>query len=260
MSLQFYAGCDPEIFVAKDGAVKSIIGLLGGTKDCPMPLPIGDGFMVQEDNVALEFNIPPSGSKEEFVSNIVKATTYLEGHVGHLYNFKFHKESAVSFPEEELSDPRAFVFGCDPDFNAWTGKPNPRPKADDKALRSCGGHVHIGSSHLGLDRRAVIRACDLFLGVPSVLMDDGELRKQLYGKAGAFRPKSYGQEYRTLSNFWVFDDKLMSWVWDSVTLALDAVSNKFDVEAEQLNIIKAINKNCKKTAQGLVDKYGLLVV
>lgn len=258
--MNFALGCDPEIFVAESGNVRSIIGKLGGTKEEPMPLPIGDGFMVQEDNVALEFNIPPSNSKEEFVSNIVKATAFLEGHVNNRYNFNFYKQSAVSFPDEELDDPRAFVFGCDPDFNAWTGRPNPRPRADDKNLRSCGGHVHIGSSHLGLDQRAVIRACDLFLGVPSVLMDNGELRKQLYGKAGAYRPKSYGQEYRTLSNFWVFDDKLMAWVWDSVALALDAVSNNFDVESEQRNIITAINKNDKKAAQSLVDKYNLLVV
>jgi hypothetical protein len=233
---------------------------MGGTKQQPLPLPIGEGFMVQEDNVALEFNIPPSPTKEEFVSNIVKATTYLEDHVGHKYNFSFSRLSAASFPEAELDDPRAFVFGCDPDFNAWTGRPNPRPLADDKNLRSCGGHVHIGSSSLGLDRQSVIKACDLFLGVPSVLMDDGELRKQLYGKAGAYRPKGYGQEYRTLSNFWVFDEKLIGWVWDSVALALDAVSNKFDVDAERKNIITAINKNRKDVAEQLVHKYNLLVV
>lgn len=258
--MNFSLGCDPEIFVADNKSVRSIIGKMGGTKEQPLPLPIGEGFMVQEDNVALEFNIPASDSKESFVSNIVKATTYLENHVGHKYNFSFSRLSAASFPEVELDDPRAFVFGCDPDFNAWTGRPNPRPLAEDKNLRSCGGHVHIGSSSLGLDRQAVIKACDLFLGVPSVLMDDGELRKQLYGKAGAYRPKGYGQEYRTLSNFWVFDEKLIGWVWDSVALALDAVSNKFDVDAERKNIITAINKNNKAVAEQLVHKYNLLVV
>ena len=91
-------------------------------------------------------------------------------------------------------------------------------------------------------------------------MDDGILRKQLYGKYGAYRPKPYGQEYRVLSNFWVFDEKLTGWVWDSVALALDAVSNKFDVEAEHENIKAAINNNNKKLAQELVAKYNLLVV
>jgi len=56
---------------------------------------------------------------------------------------------------------------------------------------------------------------DLYLGVPSVLMDKGELRKQLYGKAGAYRMKPYGVEYRTLSNFWIFSDTTIGWVWDN---------------------------------------------
>lgn len=259
-NLKFMCGADPEIFVAENGSVRSIIGKLGGTKEEPLPLPIGEGFCVQEDNVALEFNIPASASKEEFISNIVMATRFLEDTVSHQYNFQFYKQSAVSFPDDQLNDPAAHVFGCEPDFNAWTRRPNPRPKASDKNLRSCGGHVHIGSASMGLDREAVIRACDLFLGVPSVLMDDGILRKQLYGKYGAYRPKPYGQEYRVLSNFWVFDEKLIGWVWDSVALALDAVSNKFDVEAEHENIKASINNNNKKLAQELVAKYNLMVV
>ena len=177
-----------------------------------------------------------------------------------MYNWKWDKRSAISFPEQELNDPRAFVFGCDPDFSAWTGRANPRPAAKDKALRSAGGHVHIGCSHLNIDIISVVKACDLFLGVPSILMDNGTERRKLYGKAGAFRPKQYGVEYRTLSNFWIFEDKYVAWVHDGVSRALEAVLIGIDIDAERTNILNAINKSNKTIAEELVAKYNLDVV
>ena len=43
----------------------------------------------------------------------------------------------------------------------------------------------------------------------------------MYGKAGAFRPKTYGVEYRTLSNAWLFSKKLQSFVYRGVQRAVD---------------------------------------
>ena len=105
------------------------------------------------------------------------------------------------------------------------------------------------------EKRSIIQRCDLFLGVPSVLMDEGELRKQLYGKAGAFRPKPYGVEYRTLSNFWVFDPKLVGWVHDQVGRALTEAP-EIDGEAIQA----CINNNDKQLAKSLISTYNLEVV
>jgi len=256
--MEYKLGADPEIFVGDDVSVRSIIGKIGGTKFMPLELPLGDGFCVQEDNVALEFNIPASGSKSEFVGNILKATGFLEKVMIDRHGLKFRKESAISFPEGEMYDPKAFEFGCEPDFCAWTKEVNHKPKASDPNLRSCGGHVHIGCTEF--DPVEIVKGCDLYLGVPSVLMDSGDLRKQLYGKYGAYRPKPYGVEYRTLSNFWIFDDKLISWVWDNVGRTLEAVSNKFDFDQEHDNIREAINNNNKEVASMLVNKYGLQVV
>ena len=253
-------GCDPEIFLADAaGALVSSIEKIGGSKYAPRPLPIGEGFCVQEDNVAIEFNIPPSGSMEEFVHNVSLAREYLRNEVSNM-GLNLVNSSAEYFPPMELIHPAAQEFGCDPDFNAWErGKVNPRPSAQDKTLRSAGGHVHVGHEFKDMpERLKFIRMMDLFLGVPSTIMDTGELRKQLYGKAGAFRPKPYGVEYRTLSNFWVFDEKLIAWVWSQTQLALDAVQkNTIKVEEERGSIIAAINENNKEVAQQLVGKYNL---
>jgi hypothetical protein len=258
--MDFKIGCDPEVFVGDANGVRSIIGKIGGTKEYPMPLPIGDGFAVQEDNVALEFNIPPSGSKAEFIHNLNKATKFLEQAVKDLHGLHFVKESAVSFPESEMYDPKAFEFGCEPDYNCWTGKVNPKPKAKDKFLRSCGGHVHIGVD--GLDAREVGKGCDLVLGVPSVLMDQGFLRKSLYGKHGAYRPKSYGMEYRVLSNFWVVnpDDKYREWVYDGVDRVLDMVNSGVEFNPYYEDIVEAIDNNNQDIAKKLIKHFNLNVL
>jgi hypothetical protein len=254
----FKLGADPEVFCGDASGVRSVIGKIGGSKAQPLPLPIGEGFAVQEDNVALEFNIPASANKAEWVANIALATGYLESMVQEEYGFSFVKESAVSFPTKELNDPAALVFGCDPDYNAWTLKRNPRPRSPDKNLRSCGGHIHIGNSDV--DPVGLIRACDLFLGVPSVLMDKGSLRRSLYGKAGAFRKKDYGAEYRTLSNFWVFDRRLTEWAYDNTERALGWAFNGEPLDNDREAILAAIDDANMDAARLLVHKYSLEVV
>lgn len=257
---KFFIGADPEVFVGDASGVRSIIGKIGGTKDHPLPLPLGKGFAVQEDNVALEFNIPASESKQSFVQNIQQAMEFLGETIRDSHGLQFVKQSAVSFPESEMYSPLAFMFGCDPDFNAWTGKRNPRPKADDPLLRSCGGHVHIG---LEIDKQQTMRlgqACDLFLGVPSTLMDEGELRKKLYGKAGAIRFKPYGMEYRVLSNYWIHDKALTEWVYDSTERAVDFTLEGKDLSSMQELITNCINNNDKGLARELVSQFNIKMV
>ena len=255
-------GCDPEAFLVDIfGSLRSSIGLIGGSKSLPLALPIGDGYAVQEDNVALEFNIPPASNADEFINSINKTLGFLGGVVKDNYGLSIGRMSAASFPDAELQDPAAKEFGCDPDYNAWTGKRNPRPKASDANLRSCGGHVHIGFDKTAAPIHKVIQMMDLHCGVPSVLMDQGELRKQLYGKAGAYRDKSYGGEYRTMSNFWIFDDKLIKWVWGNTERAVDAAVAQLALSSDdEACIVSSINNNDKGLAEKLVRKFGLELV
>lgn len=259
--MKFTLGADPELFMAAaNGDLKAACGRIGGTKLNPQPMGIGEGFFVQEDNVAIEFNIPPSKSAKAFSKNLGKALAELADGVQQMHGFQIVNLASAVFPDEELASEAAKEFGCDPDFDAWTGEQNPRPKAGDANLRSCGGHVHVGYDweSKGDNRRTVIKAMDFFLGVPSVLMDKDNRRKQLYGKRGAHRMKPYGVEYRTLSNFWVFTPEHREWVFNSTKKAIDAVELQLvDFDKYDAVILDAINNNNKSVAKKLVKEFKL---
>jgi len=249
--MKFSIGCDPEFFLKLNQQHVSAVGLIGGSKDVPRPLE-KDGFAILEDNVSVEFNIAPAHNHTEFIENIQYVMNNLRGL---LPQYEFSQDSAVLFNEAELQHPQALEFGCEPDFNAWTKSVNPRPCAMDHTLRSAGGHVHVGHS---LDPIEVIKAMDLFLGVPSTVLDPGTLRRQLYGKAGCFRPKDYGCEYRTLSNFWIFSPKTIEWVYNQTNKALEFVQAGNILSDEVGHKIQScINNNDGAAYEHLSQAYGL---
>jgi len=223
-------GSDPETFLQDStGKFISSVGLIGGTKDEPMP--IGEGCAVQEDNVSVEFNTPPTNDVREFVKAINYNLDYIKKRADEMGLVVVHNPSA-HFDDDQLQTREAQTFGCEPDFNAWTKSKNPKPKAADENLRSAGGHIHVGSSIAVADPVSVIRAMDLFLGVPSVALDNGTLRRKLYGSAGSFRQKKYGAEYRTLSNFWIFNDSLIEWAYTGTQRALEFVEKGYTIPEE----------------------------
>lgn len=253
----FTIGADPELFLVSADGKKYIssIGKIGGSKDCPAP--IGGMCAVQEDNVAVEFNIPPAANFESFKSSIDFSLTTLKQKAEAL-NLRIAIDASAEFDPDQLNTPAARVFGCDPDFNAWTHQQNPRPVASNKSLRSCGGHVHVGTDANMID---VIRAMDLFLGCPSTILDKDTRRRELYGKAGAYRPKGYGGEYRALSNFWIKSSDLMEWVYNQTKHAIEWVEeNTTDGSVEWPRDIagaiqSCINDNNKDAYMFLDKKY-----
>ena len=251
-------GADPELFVVNmNNKFISSIGKFGGSKQ--VPAPIGHDCHIQEDNVALEFNIPPSESKTMFVSSINFALEELAKRAGML-NLSLSIVPSATFDRDQLRNPKAKEFGCDPDHNAWTMEENPRPKAVDKSLRSAGGHVHVGCKlYPAFD---IARAMDLFLGVPSVAFDADTQRRKLYGRAGAYREKPYGMEYRTLSNAWLRSDLLKEWVYDQTHAALEFldVGNRLDMETDDANdIVRCINNTDTAVMTQLVRRFGLII-
>lgn len=217
-------GCDPELFVKKDDKFRSAWGLIPGTKEDPYRVENG---AVQVDGMALEFNIDPVRTADDFVKNIKSVMGQMKDMVPK-YDFaivpscRFNGNHFRAQPEE------AKELGCTPDFNAYTMKENPKP--DNKTtMRTASGHIHIGFCE-GADPNSdehmircatLVKQLDCYLGLPSVLFDKDKARRKMYGAAGCFRPKPYGVEYRVLSNAWLLSEARMRFVFDQTVLAVN---------------------------------------
>lgn len=250
-------GADPEVFLLDSNQGDkpiSVIGLIGADKWNPLPMhDLPEGFTLQEDNVAMEFGIPPAASADEFVSHM---KTVMDNSLSYVYTgLKFSQLSVIIFPKDQLEHPLASVFGCEPDYNAWTGKANPRPKAPNPDMRSAGGHIHVETDQ---DPIEVVKKADLFLSIPLVLMEPNGLeRKQAYGKAGAHRKKPYGVEYRTPSNWWIFEEARVRWAWRNMQRALEC---NIDMSVMADTVQQCINTNDKTLAHAFVNAYELEVL
>lgn len=253
-------GADPEVFLhnTKNGSLISAIDYIPGDKSDPCPIPeLGDGFALQVDNVAAEFNVPPVTSYTEMYNNCKKMIDYIESIIPpHL---KVALVSSGTFTEEECSHPMARLSGCSSDYNAWSLSVNPKADYSVTNVRAAAAHIHISYEGNNDDTSlALIRALDLFAGVSSVLLDDDKDRRKLYGKAGCFRMCKWGIEYRVLGNFWLKDMELTRFVFDAVNKAIDWVNSEKDfTDEEALNIQTAINSNDKELALELIYKYQL---
>jgi len=258
--MAYTLGSDPEFFITdKQGRLKSIIGLLGGTKEQPRWIDDFGEFKVQEDNVAAEYNIPASYTREQFIEHILWPQKVIANLIG-TDKYTLSNLASASFPQEELLDPKAQEFGCDPDYNAWTGQINNKPECADLTFRTAGGHVHIGLEDKDpWNILRTIRNMDKFVGVWSVLVDEDNKRRKLYGKAGAFRPQPHGCEYRTLSNFWIFDRDLIGEVWDRTQAAVGHNNDLIDDNSGEATMIQhIINTGDKVTARSYLKTQGLL--
>lgn len=258
-------GADPELFLINpdNNTLVSAIDKFGGTKDIPVPLGIGDGYNVLEDNVMVEFNIPPAFTADRFVEHIQKSLNKIEQKANAM-GYDLSTLASGHFSLSELEDWRSWVFGCDPDYNAYTQKKNPSPSVEsDPEFRTCGGHVHVGVEELKeAPFEEVCRAvafCDLHLGIPSMYFDKDTKRRERYGKAGAFRVKPYGFEYRTLSNFWIFHTDLIKWVYYATQQAVKHYRSGFDLTPYYDDLQKAINENDKSAQEFLIRQFNLVV-
>ncbi len=223
-------GADPELFLKDlEGQSVTSIGLIGGSKHFPRDL--GGGFALQEDNVAVEFNIPPASDKKAFAASISYVLDYLKQELTP-QGLVLDISATADFDEGQLAHPQAQELGCEPDYNAWTNMVNPRPKAP-ATLRSSGGHLHIGYENPDKDlSTTIIKAHDLYCGVASLLYDPDTRRRDIYGKAGAHRIKPYGVEYRTLSNFWIKTPELTEWLFEQSEKAIDFINKGGEISGK----------------------------
>ena len=251
--LNILIGADPEKFVHDGKEFVCAHNMIKGTKEAPFSVLNG---AVQVDGMAVEFNIDPAANKDQFLNNLHTVMAQLDA--------MLPSHSTVACPTADFSvevmgkaHPMALELGCEPDFNAWKdGCANPQPNGN-VTFRTGAGHIHIGwASDMDINDPEHIAVCsqvckqlDLYLGVPSVIFDADNRRRELYGKAGAMRVKPYGVEYRVLSNAWLENTNIMEWVYDNTIKALSNLLDK-GLEAGD-EVVEVINTSDIRKARAI---------
>lgn len=250
--MKLLVGCDPEIMIKDRFTGQFVSGhdLCPGSKEEPHKVRKG---AVQVDGLALEINIDPASSEDEFVENVDTVLEELRGIVPKRYDFVF--QPSVMFDKEYFNGlpEKVKELGCNPDWSAYLGAKNERPAGEATTMRTGAGHIHIGwfdkdnfvseedSAHIGMCSE-LVKFMDHFVGMECLNWDKDVTRRLLYGKAGAFRPKKYGVEYRTPSNAWLNSDEYKRRVYRKTLEACDAFINetyKITEESNQM-VLKAL--------------------
>lgn len=162
-------------------------------------------------------------------------------------NAQLSLRNVVRIPKETLATAldHYVELGCKPSYNAYGMRGidviNPRTLP----YRFAGGHMHFGTwEGRRPNYKAIISTLDAVLGVWGVGAArnlDVPVRRQYYGLAGEYRMpiygsepafnvqaiKSYGVEYRTLSNFWLCHPAIMQLTWEIGRQAVRLAASKY---------------------------------
>lgn len=234
-------GADPEFLVrdTRTGAFVSAHDLIPGSKKTPHRYKSG---AIQVDGVSAEININPAVSSAMFINNINQIREYLVNRLGPTFSLETTPFAEFTQDYFDQLPAAAKELGCDPDFNAWSnGAENPPPMAEGP-FRTGAGHIHVGwlkpdkDNMRDPDHRndciALVKQLDYYVGIQTLRYDPDGRRRALYGKAGAFRIKPYGVEYRVPSNAWLKDEVLMSWIFRATQAAY------FDLKAGKSPVVQ----------------------
>lgn len=220
-------GADVEVFLVNaNGKPVPSVGLIGGSKTNPRPIITHlPGYAIQEDNVALEYNIPPAKDMWEFVYSIQRVKEAIFEELRPL-NLTIAEVASMKFVPEDLMSDQARRAGCDPDVNVWERIMNDSPKLDE-TIRAAGGHVHTSILIDGEKPRipenlpeieCLTMLQDIYLAVPMNSVDPDRIRRRWYGRAGAMRLREDygGWEYRALSPVWTSKPSYVKWVYETM--------------------------------------------
>lgn len=246
-----FMGSDPEFFFKKDGKIigaEKVLGKFGGKF-------VSSRGTVIIDGVQAELNPQPSYCRNIASSNIACIIQELESSLPKGVTISLEQTVPITKKELESLIPDNRCFGCTPSFNVYGDNPIGIKDASKYYKRSAGGHIHIGTYEGGvtkemLDPVQLVPLLDILVGNTAVLLDRsvGNIeRRKNYGRAGEYRVPPHGLEYRTLSNFWLYNHTLMHLMFGLVRQAVNYLGNgKRDEILALVNkedIIKAINEN-----------------
>lgn len=263
--LRVMLGADPEIFIGQKRLRKGPY-IVGAERVIPaeglsvldyMDRPVGRPLVII-DGIQAEFNPQANTCRQSLASSVSTCFSMLKKNLKRGMYLDFRVGVPIEEAEMAALDPKNQQFGCTPSLNAYDPSPMPAIDASKFFFRAAGGHVHLGIS--APETRALftapgaermVRLLDVLLGNTMVLIDRDEAnakRRELYGKAGEYRLPAHGLEYRTLSNFWLRDYRLMSLVFGLARFAVAVAGNEeasgIILESVDLEKIrKAINTN-----------------
>lgn len=234
-------GTDPEFFVAdkKTGKILAADKFFPD-KDHPMTIeslkadPRNKLFF---DGIQAEINVTSATCRESVGYYVREGLRQAAQTIGKDNMIVVKPSVRVQKSVINAAKPEARIFGCMPDFNAYTrGTNTSEIDASNHPYRYAGGHIHVGvsSSYLKPGDREynlakteeghleVIKFFDYVSGPILLLMDkspESKRRRSLYGSAGCFRPTPYGIEYRTPSCWWLKSSAGMSLAFGMVRVA-----------------------------------------
>jgi hypothetical protein len=273
---EFCFGSDFElpVYDKQKRSYVSAQGLLPGTKEDPFDINFG---AIQVDCTNAEFNIRPitfyfyeKGNHlsrdlaQTFLNRVSMVKRYTEFRYLPTHKYTLMARGAVIY--KKLNNPKDWIFGCDPDYNAWlNGEINEKPdplRAYSVLLRTAATHFHF--SHPVFEDKSesnrFARLFDLYVTLPFLFIDLDTRRRQLYGKAGAIRYTRYGDkpgvEIRTISskildkNIYVY--KMMT----NMVRSIKAFYDGDDITHEVIPMI--INNHDLEKASKIVKKLELL--
>ena len=279
--MQITLGADPEFFVLdkeKDTFI-SAHDLIKGTKQQPHKLRNGS---IQVDGTTAEVNITPAKNAKSFSQNTLSIMKQLRKQLKKtnknadltiLASVTFEKNYFKNLPEDVKA------MGCEPDMDAYTGIVRTLTDLKD-TTRMAGGHIHIGwlepeqflkeedlfdPVHIE-DCSRIVKQLDAVFIVLSYIWDQNRVRRTTYGQKGSFRPKTFGVEYRVLSNAWTKDNELIQWIFnvtDFVTQKLAEGQELFNTDNNKL--IDFLDKDLSYTQimayyRMLVSSFGIPII
>lgn len=239
MVKNFTFGTDPEFFIinAESKDILSSIYLINGNKSNPEPLEV-EGYSILKDNVLVEGNVPPTRTIEGFKDSILTLKELIRRKLNSLgYDIEFNlleEDSAIINPMF-LTHPEALEFGCEPYLNAWSGAVCKADALEAESFRTAGFHVHLGydiesGSLYGkyAMNKAITRAFDIFVVIPSLFINFCAKRFVNYGGLGQYRETSYGVECRSLGAYFL-KDEMLDWVGVQLSKCLDFIQTEDNV-------------------------------
>ena len=223
-------GADPELFLYNNKTLNfvSAHNKFPGTKQDPYK--VGNGA-IQVDGTAIEFNIRPALSLEEFISNIEEMQGIIKN-----WAYKNHRLSVSHNPvaifEKDYFDSLSVkerTLGCDPEYSALTGRLCRKPDLIGETFRTTGGHVHVGYSNKALQKSDFENQRQIAVTLSKNLLEVAEqwendmssYRRLYYGSDFAFRPKPYGVEIRCLDSLWTSKKEYITEIYNCVKRTME---------------------------------------